>query len=94
MFENLLVWSSSKAFIPHGTCLIWNSPLIWLHVASDSLIAASYYSIPFALAYFVHRRTDLAYRWIFLLFAAFILACGTTHLLDIWTLWHPDYVLQ
>ena len=25
------------------------------------------------------------------LFAAFILACGTTHLMGIWTLWHPDY---
>src|SRR5919106_313103 len=25
------------------------------------------------------------------LFAFFILACGTTHFLNIWTLWNPDY---
>ncbi len=94
MFENLLAWSPSQSYIPHGTCLIWNAPLIWLHVVSDALTAASYYSIPFALGYFVHRRTDLAYRWVFILFAVFILACGSTHLMDIWTLWHPDYLAQ
>jgi signal transduction histidine kinase len=31
---------------------------------------------------------------VFALFAVFICACGTTHVMDIWTLWHPDYVLQ
>lgn len=94
MSDSILQWFSPTDFMAHGTCLIWNQDLIALHVASDSLIALSYYSIPFGLAYFVHKRTDLAYRWMFLLFAGFILACGTTHLLDIWTLWHPDYLLQ
>jgi len=47
-----------------------------------------------ALGYFVLRRRDLAFSWVFQLFAVFILACGTTHLLEIWTLWHADYVLQ
>ncbi len=28
------------------------------------------------------------------MFAAFILACGTTHFLEIWVLWHPEYRLQ
>lgn len=94
MLESFLDWFSSKSFAPHGACLIWNHGLIELHVVSDALIALSYYSIPFGLAYFVRRRTDLMYRWMFLLFATFILACGTTHLFDIWTLWHPDYALQ
>jgi PAS domain S-box-containing protein len=94
MFEALLTGFSIQALMPHGNCLIWNKGLIWLHVLSDSLIALSYYSIPFGLAYFVCRRSDLAYRRIFLLFAAFILACGTTHAFDIWTLWHPAYALQ
>lgn len=79
---------------PHGFCLLWNPGLIWLHVVSDALIALSYYSIPLALAYFVVKRRDLAFSWIFRLFAAFILACGTTHLLEIWVLWHPDYAIQ
>ena len=94
MLESMLNWFSPDAFLPHGSCLIWKKDLIGLHVASDALIVLSYYSIPFGLAYFVRRRTDLAYRWIFLLFAAFILACGTTHLFDIWTLWQPVYAVQ
>jgi ribosomal protein L34 len=27
------------------------------------------------------------------MFAGFILACGTTHLMEIWNIWHGDYVL-
>jgi hypothetical protein len=37
---------------PHGFCLLWRPELIWLHVGSDLIIAASYFSIPAALAYF------------------------------------------
>jgi two-component system sensor kinase FixL len=94
MLENLQHWLSPKAFMPHGACLVWNPGLIQLHVVSDALIALSYYSIPFGLAYFARRRTDLVYRWMFQLFAAFILACGTTHLFDILILWYPAYAAQ
>jgi Histidine kinase len=44
-----------------------------------------------ALLYFVVRRRDLVFRAVFLLFSCFILACGTTHIMAIWTLWNPDY---
>ncbi len=83
----------SHDFMPHGACFLWQKPILWLHVFSDALIALSYYSIPFALLYFVYQRTDLIYRWMFVLFGVFILLCGTTHLLNIWTVWHPDYWL-
>jgi signal transduction histidine kinase len=76
---------------PHGFCLLWDPGLIWLHAVSDSLIAAAYYSIPLALIRFVRRRADIAFSWIFWLFAAFILACGTTHIMAIVTLWQPLY---
>ena len=79
---------------PHGFCLAWDPALLNLHVISDAVIALSYYSIPCALAYFVLRRRDLAFSWVFLLFAVFILACGTTHVFDIWTLWYPNYLAQ
>lgn len=85
---------ASSSYLPHGICLTWKPGLIALHVLSDAVIAVSYFSIPFALAYFVGQRRDLEYRWMFILFAAFILACGTTHLFDIWTLWRPNYVAQ
>ncbi|MEG4508191.1 PAS domain S-box protein [Microcoleus sp. F6_B4] len=81
-------------FIPHGHCYLWKPGLVSLHIASDSLIALAYYSIPITLLYFVRKRQDLPYPWIFLLFSTFIIACGTTHLMDIWTLWHPTYWLS
>ncbi|MEP0917815.1 ATP-binding protein [Leptolyngbya sp. DQ-M1] len=81
----------SSSFIPHGHCYLWQTGLVWLHITGDALIALSYYSIPITLVFFVRQRRDLPFEWIFLLFGAFIIACGTGHLLDIWTLWHPDY---
>ncbi|MGY6274776.1 sensor domain-containing protein [Methylomonas sp. MgM2] len=85
------VVAGSTHFMPHGACYLWQPSILWLHVVSDALIALAYYSIPFALLYFIYKRKDLAYRWVFALFGAFILLCGTTHLASIWTIWHPDY---
>ncbi|MBD1843233.1 response regulator [Cyanobacteria bacterium FACHB-63] len=81
----------SSSYIPHGHCYLWQTGLVWLHITGDALIALSYYSIPITLFFFVRKRQDLPFEWIFLLFGAFIISCGTGHLLDIWTLWHPDY---
>jgi signal transduction histidine kinase len=85
---------NSAELTPHGVCLLWRPDLLWLHVLSDSAIAFAYYSIPLAIAFFVWRRKDLAFSWVFVLFAVFILACGTTHWFEVWTLWHPDYAVQ
>ncbi|WP_230966017.1 hybrid sensor histidine kinase/response regulator [Nostoc sp. NZL] len=82
---------TSGSFIPHGHCYLWQTNLVWLHILSDAFIALAYYSIPATLFYFVRKRQDLPFDWIFLLFSAFIVACGTTHLIEIWTLWHPTY---
>lgn len=68
--------------------------LIWLHIISDLLITISYYSIPVALIYFAKRRRDLAYNWIFLMFAFFIILCGTTHIFNILAIWFPMYRLD
>lgn len=84
----------SSDFIPHGHCYLWRPEIVWLHVVSDAAIALAYYFIPFALWYFIRRRKDLAFDWMFGCFAAFILACGTTHALQIWTLWHGTYRLE
>ncbi len=81
-------------FLPHGVCLLWDRSLLLLHVVSDALIAAAYYSIPIALLFFVRKRKDLAFGWIFVLFAIFIIACGTTHILGIWMIWQPAYWLD
>ncbi|MBN3922585.1 ATP-binding protein [Nostoc sp. NMS4] len=81
----------SNGFIAHGHCYLWQSGLVWLHIISDATIAIAYYSIPFLLIYFISKRKDVPFNGIFLLFGAFIIACGTGHLIDIWTLWHADY---
>jgi len=79
---------------PHGFCLLWAPGLITLHAASDAIIALAYFSIPLALASFAVQRKDLEYSWIIHLFVAFILACGTTHLMSIVTLWSPAYGIE
>jgi PAS domain S-box-containing protein len=84
----------SDAFMPHGMCYLWRPDVLALHIASDALIAIAYFSIPFTLLYFVRRRRDLEFNWMFVCFAIFIVACGTTHLMDILVIWHPVYWLS
>lgn len=80
--------------MPHGQCYLWQTGLVTLHLISDSLIALAYYSIPLILVILIRQRQDLPFTRIFGLFIAFILACGTTHLMEVWTLWHPAYYLS
>ncbi|MBV9560777.1 MAG: response regulator [Bradyrhizobium sp.] len=84
----------SSTLSPHGICLLWEPELIWLHVASDAVIAAAYFSIPVALSIFVSRRRDADFGWIVWAFALFIMACGFTHVMSIITLWVPAYGLE
>jgi len=85
---------TSQGLAPHGFCLLWRPDLIKLHVISDAVIALSYFSIPIALIYLIKRRGDIAFSWVIGCFALFILACGATHLMSIWTLWRPYYGLE
>lgn len=77
--------------MPHGHCFFWKPEILWLSVLSDSLIVFAYFAIPLCLVHFVRRRKDLAFNWIFYLFAAFIVLCGITHAMSILTLWNPIY---
>ncbi|EGK85558.1 ATPase [Microcoleus vaginatus PCC 9802] len=94
MQEMWKTFFSSGSFIPHGHCYLWQTPLVWLHVASDSIIALAYFSIPITLIYFISKREDLPFDWIFTMFGGFIVACGITHIFEVWTLWHPTYWLS
>jgi PAS domain S-box-containing protein len=90
----LRTYSGLVDVLPHGICLLWEPELIWLHVVSDALIATAYFSIPFALAIFVSKRRDLRFGWVYWAFGIFILACGLTHVLSIYTLWVPIYGVE
>src|SRR4051794_32484765 len=88
---NLLGRILSTDFMPHGYCFLWVPEILWLHVVSDALIALAYFAIPITLVTFAARRRELPFPWLFLLFATFIICCGTTHLMEIWTVGHPDW---
>jgi len=81
-------------FMGHGHCYLWRPDLVLLHSISDTLIAAAYFTIPVALYVLMAKRKDLEYQWMFVLFALFIFACGTTHLLSVWNIWHGDYYIS
>ena len=95
MLSALSEWLfNTSGLAPHGYCLLWEPGLIWLYAISDAAIALAYYSIPLTLVIIGRRRSDLVFRPMLWLFAVFILLCGTTHWLDLATLWAPLYGLQ
>ena len=90
----LLYLFGAAAFVPHGYCLLWRPDLVAMHAVSDSLIALAYFSIPAAIFAFVRRRPDFRQHRIAMLFILFIMLCGITHVIGVWTLWQPVYGLQ
>ncbi|XVE52919.1 hypothetical protein DITRI_Ditri02bG0163100 [Diplodiscus trichospermus] len=52
---------------------------------SDFFIALAYFSIPLELIYFVKKSAMFPYRWVLVQFGAFIVLCGATHLISLWT---------
>jgi PAS domain S-box-containing protein len=94
MQDLLSSWLGRNGYLPHGYCFTWSPGLLWSMVTADAVILLSYYSIPLALLQFARKRRDVSFNGILFLFSAFIFACGTTHLLSIWTIWQPDYGLE
>ncbi|MBA4016627.1 MAG: histidine kinase [Pirellula sp.] len=85
----------TTGFPPRWSCGSgWTTVHGWLHILSDGAIWAAYFTIPGILVYFAARKKDLPFRMVFLLFGAFILACGTTHLMDAVIFWWPAYRLS
>ncbi|NEO35249.1 MAG: PAS domain S-box protein [Moorea sp. SIOASIH] len=84
----------AETFILQGNCYLQQPNLIWLHLISDSLITLAYYVIPILLVYLIRQRQDLPFKGLLILFGALIIASGTTHLMELWTLWYPAYWLS
>jgi len=83
--------AGSSGFLPHGFCLAWDPVLLWTLVSSHAIIGLSYFSIPIALIHFVRRHKQLRFNWVFLMFGAFILACGASHFVSLVNIWVPIY---
>ncbi len=92
--QALVDFFGANDFLPHGYCLTWNPALLWTTVTSDATMALAYGSYPIAVTYFVWKRQDLEYRWLYLaFFNGFILTCASTHLMSTITVWQPLYWL-
>ncbi|PPD94066.1 hypothetical protein GOBAR_DD08888 [Gossypium barbadense] len=59
--------------------------LVKYQYISDVLIALAYFSIPLELIYFVQKSAFFPYRWVLMQFGAFIILCGATHFINLWT---------
>lgn len=84
----------STDFMPHGECLVWDASLLWEHAGSDVATGIAYYLIGAVLFFFIFKRRDIPFFWMFLLFGAFFLSCGTTHFMGAWTIYYPSYVIE
>jgi len=92
------IWSKlfdPTGFVPRAQCGAWTPALIRLHNLSDFFIWTAYLAIPLVLVAFSYkRRADLPFRPLFWLFGLFIVACGSTHLMDIVLFYNPLYRLS
>lgn len=82
------------SLVPHAVCWAAEPRLIWTMVVANLVIFASYASICGALLYVVRKTfRSMARDWIWFVvgFALFIVACGSTHLLDVITTWIPVF---
>jgi PAS domain S-box-containing protein len=92
--SSLLAALSLPPVASPGMCLLVEPDVVWLHLLSDVAIGLAYLSIPAALLVVLLRRGDLGYPWLVGLFAAFILACGATHLMHAWAMFSPAPVTE
>jgi PAS domain S-box-containing protein len=85
-------------YLPHRYCYLAQPWLIWSNVTMDALIAASYiviFSCLFWIAGRLRRFPEIhAYLWVFIAFGLFIVACASTHLMEVVTVWWPLYRLS
>ncbi len=79
---------------PRWVCGKWSDFHGWLYIGSDVTIWLAYFIIPVVILWFVQQRPKIPFLPVFWLFAAFILLCGATHILDAIIFWWPAYRLS
>ena len=80
-----------ESFTPHGHCYAWTPDILWMNAIGDFGTFVAYTLISTALikVYNKYKNIFKPFRVLLLLFAAFIFACGITHLIDGLTIWFP-----
>lgn len=86
---------SASSLMPHAVCWRADQHLIWTMVISNAITFLSYTTICITLLALARRTRSviIARDWIYFLtgFALFIVACGSTHLLEVVTTWSPVF---
>ncbi|MDQ6815334.1 MAG: ATP-binding protein [Bacteroidota bacterium] len=73
-------------------CGEWTDFHGWMYIISDLMIWAAYFLMPvLILKYFSTKRSIIKFQKVYILFASFILLCGSTHFLDAMMFWIPMY---
>lgn len=76
-------------------CGEWSNFHGWMYIISDLMIWLAYFTMPLIIIKYVRRKKAIVkFRRVYMLFAAFILLCGTTHFLDATMFWLPMYRLN
>ena len=81
----------SSDWPPRWHCGKWTDFHGWLYIISDLLVWSAYFTIPLIIIKYITKRHDARFVRLYFLFAAFILACGSTHFFDAITFWIPIY---
>lgn len=82
----------SVSLMPHAVCWKADPRLIWTMVVTNAITFLSYSGICLALLTMVRRTKRVIARdwaWFAVGFALFIVACGSTHLMEVVTTWIP-----
>ena len=79
---------------PHGYCLLWKNRFNRLACRFQHSHCGILFFNAFVILLFLKKRPDIKHRFLFVLFALFILACGITHTLNAVTIWYPAYYLS
>jgi signal transduction histidine kinase len=82
------------SLMPHRVCWAADPHLVWTMVITNAITFLSYVSICFTLLFMVRNTRRVIARdwaWFAVGFALFIVACGSTHLMDVVTTWIPVF---
>lgn len=86
--------TSSDRWPARWHCGYWSDFHGWMYIISDLMIWLAYFTLPLVILRYVLQRKNLRFYKVYILFAAFILLCGTTHFLDAVMFWVPMYRLS
>lgn len=77
---------AGMGYHPHAICLLYDPGIIAVEAGVNLGIAVAYFTIAYGLSRLFRQLGHLPFRSVFFMFAAFILACGFSHVTKTLTL--------